>query len=429
MGVSGLVTESFEDFFWMPLPQHAWDSMNASELLASEQAARSPLGWGPYVVDEWVSGEYIRLMKNEQYFRADEGLPKYDYVTYKFIAAGDVDQSVSGACDIVASDVLDLSQAMNAASEISGAGYDLLVADSSEFEFLAFGISQASYDDGYYPYGADRPAIFSDMNTRRAIALCIDRQSILDELTGGLVDVSSSYLSGENYLMNGLSLSQYEYDPVQAKTLLEEVGWLDFDQNPETPLTMTTANANVPYGTSFSITLYSSRSEMRALIAQHISDDLAECGIEVTVQQDDIQNLYQPGPDGAIFGRNFDLALLSMNIGTEPHCGFFTTEEIPSETNYWLGTVTGGSNFMGYSSEAYDEACKSTQAAGLDTNAYMIGIQNTLQILSSELPFIPLYHHPEFVLLKKESCLPNDINNNELMQSIELLDPYASCTQ
>ena len=428
MGISGLVAENFEDYFWMPLPQHAWGSMSAAELLASEQVTHSPLGWGPYVVDEWVSGEYIRLIRNEQYYRADEGLPKYDYVTYKFITPGDVDQSVSGACDIVTSDVLDLSHAMGAANQISESGYDLIVNDSSEFEFLAFGISQASYDDGYYPYGADRPAIFSDVNTRRAIALCIDRQSILDELTGGLVDISSSYLSDENYLLGGLSLSQYDFDPAQAKALLEEVGWMDFDQIPETPLTMVAANANVPYGTSFSITLLSSRSEMRGLIAQRIAEDLAECGIEVTVQQDEIQNLYLPGPDGVIFGRNFDLALLSMNIGSEPHCDFFTTDEIPSESNYWLGTVTGGSNFMGYSSAAYDEACKFTRAAGLDTNVYLTGIQNTLQILSSDLPFIPLYHHPDFVLVKKELCLTGDISNSEMLfQSIESLDPYVSC--
>jgi len=167
---------------------------------------------------------------------------------------------------------------------------------------------------------------------------------------------------------------------------------------------------------------------MRKAIADKIATNLAECGIQVSVEQKPISELYQPGPDGILFGRKFDLALLSMNIGSEPHCGLFTSDEIPTKANYWLGASTGGSNFMGYRVAAYDQACKAAQSSGLDNSVYTSSIQSTLQILSDTLPFIPLYHHPQYLIEKKDLCLPENLNSLEKMLfSIESIDPNISC--
>ena len=424
IGLPGLVTDAFEDYFWMPLPQHIWSAYSAADLLSSDAATRSPLGWGPYVMDEWAPGAFIRLKKNELYFRASEGLPKYDYITFQFIPQGDIATATNGTCDIVSEDVLDINQLTMDEGALSSAGYNLVVSDSTEFEFLAFGINPASYDDTYYPYGTDRPDIFGDVRVRQAIALCIDRQGILDELTGSLVDASDTYLTADSTLLSGLALNQYGYDPEQGKALLNEVGWQDYDLNPDTPLTMIAVDTTVPFGTNFSINLYTSQSQLRGLIAQKIASNLAECGIEVVVNQQSIQELYQPGPDGVIFGRNFDLALLSMDLGTDPYCQLFSSEEIPTEDNNWIGTITGGSNFMGYTSTTYDEVCKLANSAGLDSGAYIAGIQNTLQVLSADLPFIPFYHHPDITLIKQDLNLSEDLTTLEkILFSIEIISP------
>lgn len=424
VGLPGLATDEFENYFWMPLPQHVWGAATAADLLVSEQAARSPLGWGPYTLDEWVSGSHIRLKKNGLYFRANEDLPKYDYMSIKFIPQGDTTQALDGTCDIVAGDVLDINQVNLDEDILSASDYQLRVSDSTEFEFLAFGITPASYDDSYYPYGADRPDIFGDVNTRRAIALCIDRQAILDELTAGLVDTSNSYLSNDNELLSEFSLPQYAYDPEQGKALLDTIGWKDYDLDPATPLTMIATNTTVPFGTNFSINLYTSQSEMRSLIGEKIVSDLADCGIEVVITQLPIQELYQPGPDGVIFGRSFDLALLSMDMSIDLNCGLFTSAEIPTEANYWLGTATGGSNFMGYQNTVYDETCAAAQSTGLDAGSFRLNAQNTLRILAEELPVIPFYHHPEFTLVKKELNLGVDLDTIQgILFSVETLVP------
>ena len=83
VGLPGLVSDRSQGLFWPPLPRHAWGELSAADLLQADAANRSPLGWGAYVLDEWQSGEYIRLVKNPNYFRADEGLPQFDTLTFK----------------------------------------------------------------------------------------------------------------------------------------------------------------------------------------------------------------------------------------------------------------------------------------------------------------------------------------------------------
>jgi peptide/nickel transport system substrate-binding protein len=428
VGKPGLLPVDFSVYFWLPLPQHAWGDASAADLLNSQQAKESPLGWGPYTLDEWARGDHLRLKKNQLYFRAGEGLPKYDYVTFKFVQSADLNQELSGACDVIADDAIDTQWLAANVANLETSGYQLRKVDSGNVEFLAFGINPVSYDDSYYPYGSDRPDIFGDVNTRKAIALCIDRQGILDELTGGLAKAADTYLAKENSLLNGLALSQYAYDPAQGKALLDQLGWKDYDQNPATPLTMIATNTTVPYGTNFAFTLLTSQSEMRKAIADKIAANLAECGIQVTVEQKPLTELYQPGPDGAVFGRNFDMVLLSMNFGSEPHCGLFTSSEIPTNANYWLGTSTGGSNFMGYRNTAYDQSCDAAESAGLDMAVYTTNIQSTLQILADTLPIIPLYNHPEYLLVRGNLCLADNLDSlQKMLFSIESIDPNVSC--
>ena len=75
--------------------------------------------------------------------------------------------------------------------------------------------------------------------------------------------------------------------------------------------------------------------------------------------------LLAAGPDGPLFGRNFDLAQLAWSSGNMPSCFLYTSSEIPSEKNSWLGTKYGGVNLTGYSNADYDTACSAMLNAGL----------------------------------------------------------------
>ena len=104
ISLPGLVTPEIADYFWLPLPEHLLRGMSAKELLEAEETNRYPVGWGAYMIREWITGERITLVKNPFYFRADEGLPKFETIHYRFVGEQADSALVSydmGQCDII----------------------------------------------------------------------------------------------------------------------------------------------------------------------------------------------------------------------------------------------------------------------------------------------------------------------------------------
>ena len=172
-----------------------------------------------------------------------------------------------------------------------------------------------------------------------------------------------------------------------------------------------------------------SESPLRGEIAAEIAAGLANCGIKVNISQVPANELYQPGPDGLIFGRQFDLALLSWQTSGRFDCGWFTTSEIPTDANYWMGEKTGGVNYYGFSNLSYDETCALSEQGGLDTDASVQAERNALQILNNELPFIPVYLHPVSFLKSVDVCgfVGNVDRKNEFLLDIEYLRTGEAC--
>jgi peptide/nickel transport system substrate-binding protein len=331
-------------------------------------------------------------------------------------------------CDIISPTALDLQDVIYLTENGQNSKFSLEAFQPSEIEMLAIGITPYAYDDYYYPYGVDRPDIFEDSRTRQAIAYCMDRETIINKLLGGAAEVTDSILRADHPLLDGVSLTPYPFDPTLGISLLEQVGWNDLDINPDTPLTAVNV-FNVPQGTEFEIGLLISESPLRGEIAAEIAAGLANCGIKVNISQVPASELYQPGPDGLIFGRQFDLALLSWQTSGRFNCNLFTTSEIPTDANYWMGEKTGGANYYGFSNPSYDETCALGTQGGLDTDASVQAARNALQILNNELPFIPVYLHPASFLKSAAVCgfIGNIGQENEFLMDIEYLRTGEAC--
>lgn len=426
VGKPGLVTNAFETYFWAPMPEHVWGKYSAFELLEAEEVNRSPLGWGAYVVEEWQPDAYIRLRKNPTYFRTDEGLPKTDFINFIFLKNAEtevIQLSAESECDIVSSTALDLKDIIYISEVEPDSEYTLQKERSSQIEMLAVGISPLSYDDGYFPFGVDRPDIFGDERVRQAMAYCVDRDAINNKLLSGVVEINDALFASDNPLMKDLNLTRYVYDPTAGISLLEQVGWRDQDLNPDTPLTAAGV-ANVSPGTVLEVELLISDSQVRSDIAREISTGLANCGIKVNLTQLPAVELYQPGPDGRIFGRKFDLALLSWKTEDRFNCQLFMSGEKPTDANFWLGEKTGGANYYGFADGNYDAACTASQQSGLDHGLALQADQQNLQLLNQLLPFITIYHQPKAYLVKKGiKGLENNIGNTApLFSFIEIFN-------
>lgn len=421
-GKPGFIDPDYYTNFWMPLPEHAWSEFPPDQLLQVDVSSQLPLGWGPYIIDEWEAGKRLHLIKNLNYFRADSGLPKFDELTFLIFpdAEAAVSALVDGRCD-----VLDPSIRLDGqVGLLRQMKYDnqarLLIAKSNVMEWLGFGITPASYDDGFN-VKKDRPDYFGDKRMRQAIALCLDRQKVVDTVLFGLSEVPDTYVSPDDPLHNA-NIQTYQYNPASGSQILEQIGWLDQDNNPSTPRQAFTVT-NVPVNTPLVLNYYTTLATQRHQVTEIFMQSLAECGIGLNVIYSNASDFYGQGPAGPLFGRQFDLAEYSIGVNSlQPQCTWFTSAQIPSEANHWVGT-----NVSGYKNSTFDSACQKTLQT-VSTDPEYAFHQEAQAIFAADIPAIPLYLRLKVAATRADFCgFTLDPSSSSALAGIETFDYGKAC--
>jgi peptide/nickel transport system substrate-binding protein len=421
-GKPGFIDPDYFTNFWMPLPEHAWSQFQPADLPRVDVSSKMPLGWGPYIIDKWEPGKLLHFTKNLNYFRAGSGLPKFDELT--FLIYPDADAAVSalvdGTCDVLdPSTRLDgqvgLLEQMRLDNQVR-----LLTAQTNTMEWLGIGIAPASYDNGFN-IKEDRPDFFGDKRTRQAIALCLDRQKVVDTVLFGLSQVPDSYLPSDHPLHNA-NIQTYAFNPDSGKQILDQVGWKDQDNNPSTPRQAARVT-NVPDGTPLVLNYVTSSATQRHQVAEILTQSLAQCGIGLNVTYLNASDLYAQGPTGPLFGRHFDLAEYAIGVNSlEPQCSWFTSSQIPSESNHWVGT-----NVSGYKNRSFDAACqKALQSVSTDPE-YAFH-QEAQALFAADLPSVPLYLRLRVAATRPDFCgFTLDPSSTSALVNIEEFDYGAAC--
>lgn len=399
-GKPGYLDPTYFTNFWTPYPKHLWSQYTPAELPDTEVAAREPVGWGAYVVEDWVSSDSITLKKNPYYFRAGEGLPKFDTLVFRFITTPEtaISELIAGKCDLLDASLHLDGQVGILKSFDSQGQLKAIFSTTDVMERFDFGIRPASYDDDYNLDAGDRLDFLGDVRVRQAIAMCLDRQQVVDTVLYGLTTVPNSYVPADHPLYNP-DVKPYPFDVTAASQLLEQAGWRDQDNDPGTPR-QARGIADIPAGTPLVLDYWTTGAAQRRQVSEILAGSLAQCGIQVNLQYYDPTELYAQGPDGPLFGRKFDLAEFAMgSTGMEPPCEWFTSAEVPSAANHWVGA-----NISGYTSAAYDEACLAAKGSLPGESAYATGYHDSQAISSEELPIVPLYWRLKVAASRLDFC-------------------------
>jgi peptide/nickel transport system substrate-binding protein len=364
-GIPGFVPVDLSELVFQPLPAAQFSGLSPLEVASILAADETPIGWGAYRITARTPGSEIQLERNPNY----NPRPNFDQVV--FIVEADLQQA-SGKLQSGACDVLDPSY------HLEGQGRDVLtilgqsgslVAENFEFvQQLVFGIQPAAYDSSYSPWTATRQDFFGDLRTRQAIAACLAAKPIASEILGAR-------------LPEGFSLPEFPawVTVEQAQALLDEIGWLKDEAQPEAARIATSVE-NVLDGTVFSVSLLSGTSTMDSEVSQAVVGRLGQCGIKVTHQALSPSELYAPGPEGPLFGRSFDLALVSWQETPGNACELYRSDAIPNGSNYWIGT-----NLAGMAEAGFDTQCIAFENAELAQN-----LQEGLELIEELLPSLPL---------------------------------------
>jgi peptide/nickel transport system substrate-binding protein len=426
-GMPGYMDSTYFVNYWAPKPEHIWGAYTAAELLETEESSRAPLGWGPYVINEWTTGDNIALVKNENYFRASEGLPKFENLIYRISGENsnaNIAKILSGECDIVdqTSHLDDQSELL---LELSAAGQvNATFVTGTTWEHADFGIVPVDYDDGWQ--SGDRPDFFSDVRTRRAVTMCMDRQAVVDTVMFGQSLVLDTYLPPQHPLFNA-NVTAYAFDVAAASALLDEAGWLDEDGDATTPRTYAGDNPNIPAGTPLSFNYITTNATQRIQATQVLAQTMLECGIEAKLEYFPAGEYFADGPDGPLFGRRFDLGQFAWLTGVAPPCDLWITDQIPGAPEDGFAGW-GGSNASGFSNPEYDAACKAALSALPGQPAYEENHLLAQEIFADQLPVAPLYLRLKLAATRIDMCnFIMDPTNNSEMWNVEAFDYGDSC--
>ena len=411
-GLPGYLDPEYQTNFWTPLPRHAWGKRSAADLLAAEDVNRAPLGWGPYVVQDWAAGEQISLSRNPNYWRAPEGRPHFSTLNIIFTAdlAGGLE---SGACDVVLPGAAASAQADALRALAEGGAVQLSYGPSGALEQLSFGVQPLDLDDGFNVFN-DGPDLLGDVRVRQAIAYCSDRQAMVDALAWSQGAPPASYAPSGHPMASG-DLTEYAFDPAAGNALLDEAGWVLGADGIRVAQGLTTA----VNGTPLSLTLHMDDSARSQAIAGIFANSLDDCGIALEVISGPAAEVFAPGPHGAVFGRDFELAQFSWPLGSQPACYLYLSQAVPGPDPATYPYSWGGWNLTGWSSAEFDAACALASHSLPGENLH--AAQHTLaqQLFADNLPALPLFMPQTLAAVRADFCAFSWPAGGSALQAIE----------
>jgi len=156
---------------------------------------------------------------------------------------------------------------------------------------------------------------------------------------------------------------------------------------------------------------------------------LAQCGLAVRVVGQETQTYLAPGPEGPVFGRDFDLAQYAWVTAQEPPCSLYLTNEIPGAypqaSKGW-----GGVNAAGYSNPAYDAACQNALYALPDWPQHREAHQQAQAIFAEDLPSLPLYWRFKVVATRPDLCgVSFEPSSSSALTYLEDFDDAEGCLE
>ncbi|MBI4214232.1 MAG: hypothetical protein HY534_07990 [Chloroflexi bacterium] len=180
------------------------------------------VGTGPFKLVRWEQGSHMDFERFENYYR---GPAKLSRVTVKFIPDANTMAAniLAEAVDVLLPPGVDVEVAIELKTrwEQQGSGHQVLMEKTDRLEQLELMVD---------PVYARPVNGLPQQPVRQALLQAIDRQELMQAMTGGLSEVPDSFYhpADENYPFVRDEISKYvfPYDPRRSQELLAGAGWV-----------------------------------------------------------------------------------------------------------------------------------------------------------------------------------------------------------
>lgn len=244
----------------------------AEQYNAKQREAKDIVGSGPYLLEEWVTGQQVVLRRKDNWWA--DTLKGVAYEAYPEKLVYRVINDPNTAITALKAQKLDVMNGIPAKDFMelkknSSFLTHFRLETPPMFAYSYIGLNMR-------PQG--RPPIFSDVRIRRALAHLVDVDMIIRKFSYGL----AQRITGPLYPMHrgayNDTLRPIPYDPNKAAQLLDEAGWKDTDGDGVREKTID--GRKVPL--AFDI-LVNAGNEVRLQIAQIIKQEAEKVGMKVNI--------------------------------------------------------------------------------------------------------------------------------------------------
>ena len=204
---------------WVPiLPEHIWKQFEGNGKAARAFANVPAVGSGPFVLTSWDKGQGWTMEANKSYWGGAPAIDEIHYIVY---------DSQEAMVQALKSGQIDFADNLNPTLFNSLQGQPnigTVKGTASTFTNLAFNFG------GQGPDATNNP-VLKDLNIRKAIAMGIDKQSIIDKVWQGDAEVGSvvTLPSHMPWFFTPTDTQSQAYDPAAANTLLDQSGYANKD--------------------------------------------------------------------------------------------------------------------------------------------------------------------------------------------------------
>jgi len=337
------------------LPEHVLGGMSTEEIVNYTPYNRGTelVGTGPFKFAEWRSGEYIRVVRNDDYWRGAD-FPAIDEVVWSFIPDSNtrLNAMKAGQYHYTRLEPTQVAEATRLQ------GYQANLISSNTFLHFDVGLNSER-----------STVLFRDQEVREALFHAIDRDAIAEQLMGGTVQVANTPINPTSPYHNPDVVAS-TYDPERAVRMLGAAGWRP---GPDGVL--------VKDGQRFSFTLLNRAGTTdRIAVAQVIQAQLKSVGVEVAFQTLEAATWTQTWRS-----RNWDGVVSAWFLPADPS---FTG----------LYRCDGPNNMTGFCSTALDELLRASDQA-LSFNERKPLLDEAQARLAEESRMLPIYYNviPELV--------------------------------
>ena len=353
-------------------PEHYCD---ASQGFTAWDCNRQPLSDGPYILNEWVTGDHLTFVRNENYF--EQGKPAIDKIIVQIVPEQSVRKTMMAEGDADLNMWLSEAEAKEL-SELDNVYVSTAPSQRWVFRLIPNLAARGTIDAAETPH-----PILSDVRVRRAIRMAIDVDKIINSVFLGYPKQVWTEFFRPPY--NVCDIPRPTFDVEGAKALLEEAGWSDTD-NDGVRECHGCLNAEEGYLMEIELMTYGEYGEELELAHQLIGEMLQAIGFKVNLSVLEGAVLWADYESGGI-EQNGDF---DLNLYDDGYPGIDPTD---NQLWYYYSTDASepdsGWNVGRWSNEEFDTLLG--EAYTLDEDYRKEVFCQMAEILDDELPQILLW--------------------------------------